>query len=250
MSCTEVAADHLVGAGRGSLVSGGRTPRARLRILIVDDHEIVRQGLLATLSHKYDVVAAAANAAEALREAERSAPDVAIVDLRLPDLAGDELCSQLRARCPNTAVVILTTYVNDETVRRAIQAGASAYVTKAAGLPELLEVLRRLEDETARGSADPTDAPQIVAQLHALVARRLEAAPLTPQQENILELAAQGLTNREVGARLYISESTVRFHLQKLKAKFDARSKTDLIARAIRSGAISPAPEGTSSRDS
>ena len=212
------------------------------RILIVDDHEIVRAGLRATLGSRFVVVGTAATGAEAVEVAARTRPDVALVDLRLPDMTGDDLCRALRETVPEISVVILTTYVSDETVRRALQAGAAAYVTKAAGLPELLNALERLS--RGEGVNDTTAAPQIVAQLHALVARRTDAAPLTPQQESLLELAAEGLTNEEIGARLHISESTVRFHLQKLKAKFDARSKTDLIARAIRAGAISPAPEG------
>jgi DNA-binding NarL/FixJ family response regulator len=213
----------------------------RMRVLIVDDHELVREGLRATLSDRYEIVGAVATAAEAIADVRRTQPDVALVDLRLPDMTGDELCRVIREASPATAVVILTTYVSDETVRRALQAGAAAYVTKAAGLPELLTVLRRLEE--GGGGADPIAAAQIVTQLHTLVARRMDAAPLTPQQESVLELAAQGMTNHEIGGRLFISESTVRFHLQKLKKKFDARSKTDLIARAIRAGAIAPAPE-------
>jgi DNA-binding CsgD family transcriptional regulator len=84
---------------------------------------------------------------------------------------------------------------------------------------------------------------QIVSQLHALVSRRSGESRLTPQQERVLELSAEGLTYREIGSRLFISESTVRFHMQKLKAKFNARTKTELIARAIRSGAMAPAAE-------
>ena len=217
-----------------------------MRILIVDDHEVVRAGLTAILSTKFEVVGAAATGAEALRIASVKRLDVAIVDLRLPDMTGEEVCRQLRAGAPGLEVVILTTYMNDETVRGALQAGATAYVTKAAGLPELLSVLERI----ARGepASDPDSVPQIVSQLHALIARRTDAVPLTPQQESVLDLAAEGLTNEEIGRRLYISESTVRFHLQKLKTKFAARSKTDLIARAIRSGAISPAPEDSLKR--
>lgn len=217
-----------------------------MRILIVDDHEVVRAGLTAILSTKFEVVGAAATGAEALRIASVKRLDVAIVDLRLPDMTGEEVCRQLRAGAPGLEVVILTTYMNDETVRGALQAGATAYVTKAAGLPELLSVLERI----ARGepASDPGSVPQIVSQLHALIARRTDAVPLTPQQESVLDLAAEGLTNEEIGRRLYISESTVRFHLQKLKTKFAARSKTDLIARAIRSGAISPAPEDSLKR--
>jgi DNA-binding NarL/FixJ family response regulator len=217
-----------------------QTP-CRLRILVVDDHEIVREGLVTTLASRYDVVAVAADAATAMKLARTTKLDVAILDLRLPDMPGDELCRALRGAHPTLPVIIFTTYVSDETVRRALQAGASGYVTKSAGLSELFDTIERVAHDLQ--GPEPQEAPQIVNQLHALVARRMAAVPLTPQQESVLDLAAQGLTNQEIGARLFLSESTVRFHLQKLKAKFDARSKTDLIARAIRSGAISPAAE-------
>ena len=114
-------------------------------------------------------------------------------------------------------------------------------MTKAAGLPELRAAIERvMEDGTA---VNGTAAPQIVKQLHAVVAARMDDAIPTPRQEAVLELAAQGMTNGEIGERLYISESTVRFHVQKLKEKFSARTKTELIAKAIRTGFIAPALE-------
>lgn len=214
-----------------------------MRILVVDDHEIVREGLIATLAAdpRFEVVGAAGSAAEALEQARRTLPDVALVDLRLPDISGEDLCRSLRERFPSTAVVILTTYLSEETVRGAMNAGATAYVTKSAGLPELRKVLERVRVHGV--TPDPTTGPQIVKQLHELVSSRVTAALPTPQQERVLELAAEGLTYEDIGARLYISESTVRFHVQKLKVKFGARTKIELIAKAIRSGVISPAPD-------
>jgi len=215
----------------------------RTRILIVDDHEIVREGLVATLSADpaYEIVGAVATANEALARARQTLPDIALVDLRLPGVNGEQLCRRIRDDFPSTRVIILTTYLSEETVRGALQAGASAYVTKAAGLPELRTALERVASGGA--ATDVAEGPRIVKQLHELVSRRMSAALATPQQERVLELAAQGLTNGEIGERLFISESTVRFHLQKLKSKFGARTKTELIAKAIRSGIISPAAE-------
>jgi DNA-binding NarL/FixJ family response regulator len=164
-----------------------------------------------------------------------------VVDLRLPDMTGEDLTRALRERFPSTAVIILTTYLSEETVRSCLQAGAAAYVTKAAGLPELRAAIDRVMAGTVQQDANA--GPQIVKQLHELVAGRMLEAMPTPQQERVLELAAQGLTNHEIGARLFISESTVRFHVQKLKAKFAARTKTELIAKAIRTGFIAPAGE-------
>jgi DNA-binding NarL/FixJ family response regulator len=214
-----------------------------MRIMIVDDHEIVREGVRATLTAdpKIDVVATAASGREALRCARQTLPDIALVDLRLPDMRGEDLTRELTRDFPSTAVIILSTYLSEETVRGALEAGASAYVTKAAGLPELRAAIDRVaKGDRAEGA---TAGPQIVKQLHSMVTDRMSGATPTPQQERVLELAAQGFTNQEIGSRLFISESTVRFHVQKLKAKFAARTKTELIAKAIRTGFIAPAGE-------
>ncbi len=213
-----------------------------MRIMIVDDHEIVREGLRASLARapEIDVVGEAATGSEALRSVRRLLPDIALVDLRLPDMRGEELTRELTRDFPGTKVIILTTYLSEETVRGAFQAGAAGYVTKAAGLAELMAAIERVRDGIP---SDATTGPQIVKQLHALVTERMSGSTPTPQQERVLELAAQGCTNHEIGARMFISESTVRFHIQKLKAKFGARTKTELIAKAIRTGFIAPAAE-------
>jgi DNA-binding NarL/FixJ family response regulator len=212
-------------------------------VLVVDDHEVVREGLSAALASdaQFEVVAAVPTAAAALAVAGRTRPDVALVDLRLPDLMGDRLCVELRKRLPATAVVVLSSYVSEDTVRTAMEAGASAYITKGASLAELRQALRDVA--VRREQPGEPGEPQIVEQLHELVSRRTSDNRLTPQQERVLELSAEGLTYREIGARLFISESTVRFHMQKLKGKFGARTKTELIARAIRTGAMAPASE-------
>jgi DNA-binding NarL/FixJ family response regulator len=211
-----------------------------VRVLVIDDHEVVREGLSAALScdGAFEVVAAAATAASGMLAAARARPDVALVDLRLPDTDGAVLCRGIRQRYPGTAVVVLSSYVSEDTVRSAMEAGASAYVTKGAGLAELRQaIVRAVADRDAFGDC------QIVGQLHDLVSQRSVGGRLTTQQERVLELSAEGLTYREIGARLFISESTVRFHMQKLKEKLGARTKTELVARAIRTGAMAPAIE-------
>ncbi len=212
------------------------------RVLIVDDHEIVREGLRSALAAdgRLEVVGDAATGREALDVARRVVPDIALIDLRLPDVSGEELCRSFRERFPSTHVIVLTTYLSEETVRGALRAGAAAYVTKAAGLPELRTAIDRVmagEDSVA------SEGPLIVKQLHEVVSSRMSGATLTPQQERVLELAAQRLTSNEIADRLFIAESTVRFHIQKLKAKFSARTKTELVAKAIRVGVIPPADE-------
>lgn len=172
--------------------------------------------------------------------ARRTLPDVAILDLRLPDTRGDDLCRDLVASFPSIAVIILTTYLSEATARAAFCAGAAEYITKAAGLPSLKEALDRVHEGPIRGGEGRARA--VVQELHAAESSRA-VVDTTPQQQQVLELVAAGMTYKEVGAQLYITESTVRFHIQNLKGKFDARTKTELVARAIRLGVISPAPE-------
>lgn len=214
-----------------------------MRIMIVDDHEIVREGIRVSLSRdpRIEVVGEASSGRDALRRVRQCLPDIALIDLRLPDMRGEDLCRELTRDFPGTAVIILSTYLSEETVRGALQAGAAGYVTKAAGLPELIATIERVME--GDGVQGVSEGPQIVKELHSLVTGRMAGVTPTPQQERVLELAAQGFTNHEIGDRLFISESTVRFHVQKLKAKFEARTKTELIAKAIRTGFIAPAAE-------
>lgn len=214
-----------------------------LRMLLVDDHEVVREGLAMALSQdrRFEVVGFAASGEEAMQQARRTLPEAAIVDLRLPDTTGDRLCADLCAGFPGIAVVLLSSYLSEETVRKALAAGATGYVTKSAGLPALREVLGEIA--AGRRTADPVGAPQIVHQLHQLVSKRTDGNLVTPQQQTVLELTADGLTYHQIGARLFITESTVRFHIQNLKEKLGVRTKVELIAKAIRAGIIRPALE-------
>ena len=211
--------------------------RRPMRIMVVDDHDVVVEGLASALGSgpNYAVVATAGTARRALEIVEEMRIDVALVDLRLPDMLGVTLCEQLRATAPQMRIVILSSYVSEDVVRDALQAGASAYVSKTSGLNTLRATLDAIVDETLQ----PEHAQQIVRRLHEVVLERMPTvARPTPQHERVLELAAQGLTNRQIGERMFISESTVRFHVQKLKGTFGARTRTELIAKAIRSGVI------------
>lgn len=212
---------------------------APLRLLLVDDHEVVREGLTVALGkdERFEIVGAAANARGAIELARRTVPEVAILDMHLPDASGEELCEQMRALLPSVVIVVLSSYLTEEAVRRAVSAGASAYVTKAAGLPELRATLDRIAGDRTRPIATGC-APQIVRYLEGLVQERSDDKAPTPQQARVLELAAEGLTYRAIAESLLISESTVRFHIQKLKVKFGAMSKTELIVQGVRMGII------------
>ena len=209
-----------------------------MRLLIVDDHEIVREGLRAALDAGPDVqiVGEAGTGAEALRMLRRTLPDVLLTDFRLPDMSGDVLCRKTVADFPATRVVILTTYLSEEIVRQAVDAGAHGFVTKAAGLGELRSVLAGVG--AARSMLADRCSEAVVKRLHG--AAPDHAAALTPRQERILELLVEGLTYAEIGKRLFITESTVRFHIQRLKQRLGVANKAELIAVAIRSALIAP----------
>ena len=235
----------LLAVARSSDGGGNATDAGRLRLIIVDDHEVVREGLVAALSQdvRFAIVGAASSGEAAVDLARQQRPDVAIIDMRLPDMPGHDLCRELRRLLPEINVIALSSYLTEDAVRNALNAGASAYVTKAAGLAELRGAL---DEANARGRGrwdQELNATQIVRRLEQLVESRSDTSSPTPQQARVLELAAQGLTYGEIAKRLLISESTVRFHIQKLKLKFETSSKTELVARAIRAGLIAAPDE-------
>ena len=208
------------------------------KVLIVDDHEVVTEGLQAAIDRieGFTVVGVAHTGAHARALARRTLPDVVILDMHLPDMPGDDACRQLRALLPSVTVIALSAYLNEAAVRRAMDAGARAYVTKSAGLPELRATLKRLV--CSEQELGPTNAPGIVKYLENLVDQRSNEHSLTPQQARVLELLAQGMTYRKIAERMMISESTVRFHIQKLKVKFGTDSKTEMIVQCLRMGII------------
>ncbi|WP_040597455.1 response regulator [Patulibacter medicamentivorans] len=211
--------------------------------MIVDDHDLVRHGIRSVLAgdSRVRVVAEASTGGLALRQAAAAQLDLALVDLRLPDMRGEDVVRGILEVRPQAAIVVVSAYLSEDTVRGALQAGAIGYVTKTAGLTELRTVIDRVV-RGERGSAEVT-GHQIVERLHSLGSEMSGRPSLTPQQERVLELAAAGWTYQQVGAKLFITESTVRFHVQKMKRKFAARTKTELIATAIRAGVLAPAAE-------
>lgn len=217
------------------------------RVLVVDDHEVVRLGLTAALANDgaTTVVGAAASGHEALELCRDERPDVAVVDMRLPDVTGDELCRRMREQFPEVAVIVLSSYLDETAVRDAVRAGASAYVTKAAGLAELRSAVVAAH-HAGRETGHPC-VSQIVHRLEQLVDERDDTEVPTPAQQRVLALAARGLTYTQIARALSISESTVRFHIQKLKIKLGVRSRTELAVQAVRAGLVE-APEAEAAR--
>jgi len=212
-------------------------------ILVVDDHEVVRAGLVAEIDRQeaFSVAGVAGNGADAFEWAVKHRPDLVLMDWRLPDKTGVEVCRELREAAPDVRVVMLTTYISEQTVREALAAGARGYVTKAAGIGALFDAMH----EAMNDASGPGTAPEVVKHLHDMLDSRTQAAALTPQQQHVLDLAAQGLTNQQIADRLSVSESTVRFHLKALRSKLEASSKAGLIANAVRLGLLLPADQGS-----
>lgn len=203
-----------------------------IRILIVDDHPIVRAGLvgLVDAADDLDVVGTAATGLEAVDLARALAPDVVLMDLRMPGLDGDEATARILAAVPATKVVILTTYESDDAILRAIGAGASGYLLKAAPEAELLAGIR------AVAAGEVALAPSVS---RVLVRRAARPAPvLSPREIDVLRLVAEGLSNREIGARLHLGEATVKTHLLTAFPKLGAKSRTGAVTRARELGLL------------
>jgi DNA-binding NarL/FixJ family response regulator len=208
----------------------------RLRIVLVDDHEVVRLGLRSLLERQPDlmVVGEAETANEAVQAVESLAPDVVVLDIRLPGRSGVEACAEIKRRRPETKIVVLTSYADDEVLLDAIAAGAEGYVLKQVGSDDLVQALRRV----GRGERllDPRLTNQVFARLREMREReRAEAfAGLSEQEIRLLALVAEGKTNREIGKTLYLSEKTVRNYVSEILAKLGLTSRVQAAAYAAR----------------
>ena len=223
-----------------------------LRVLIVDDHEVAREGFRAALDEdtRFEIAGLAASGQEAVRRAQRLRPDLAVVDHGLPDISGDEVCRRILAETAGrTRIVLVTSSLSADRIRAAVEAGAYGYVTKAGGLQPLRDVLEEaLAAHTLLAAAGPTPAERLLLRTLRGESRPAGDSSLTPRQRRVLELAVEGMTDRQIGDALFVTESTVRYHLQRLKRQLGARSKADLVGRAHRLGILGepsePPPAG------
>jgi two-component system response regulator DevR len=207
-----------------------------IRVMIVDDHEVVRQGLRAMLEAAGDVVVAgeAARVQEAVEVAESVRPDVVVMDVRLEDGSGIEATREIRARRPDTKVVMLTSFADDEALFASIMAGASGYVLKQVRGGDLLQSIRTV----ARGGSllDPAVTGAVLDRLrrgkHLLKDERL--ARLSPQEERILALVAEGNTNREIGEELHLAEKTVKNYVSSILSKLEVARRAEAAAYLAR----------------
>jgi len=210
---------------------GGQRSRAdNIRVLIADDHTTVRAGLASIIDMEPDmiVVAEATNGREAVDLWRKDRPDVALLDLRMPKLDGVGVIDEIRQEEPSARIIILTTYDADNDIYRAIKAGAKGYLLKDARREELLDCIRKVN----RGE---TSIPQALVEK---LAAGMSSETLTGRELGVLMLLARGKSNKEIGANLFISETTVKGHLHNIFTKLNVLSRTEAITVASRRGLV------------
>lgn len=207
-----------------------------LRILLVDDHEVVRMGLATLLEDDPDVriVGEAGSAREALEACQRLNPDLVILDIRLPDQPGVNVCRQIVERWPHIKIIILTSFVNDELIAEAISAGAAGYVLKQVGNQELLRAIQAVR----RGEAllDPQVTQRVLQRIRQ-TERLLDAGAfrdLSHRELEVLHLVSQGKSNPQIAQALSLSEKTVRNHVSSLLTKLDMSNRIELATYAVK----------------
>ena len=231
-------------------MSAGETA-APVRVLIADDQKIVREGLVSLLSllPGIDVVGAAADGDDAVRQALALRPDVVLMDLNMPRCNGVEATEQLRDRQPGTRVVVLTTYADDDWVFAALQAGARGFLTKDAGAEEIHRAIATVASGDAQ--LDPSVQRRLLdalasGQRLAVAGQPAPPAPaahpgeLTPREAEVLRHIAAGLSNTEIAAALFVTEATVKTHINHIFTKTSLRDRAQLVRYAYQHGLVRP----------
>ncbi|MEJ2863145.1 response regulator transcription factor [Actinomycetospora flava] len=207
-----------------------------IRVFLVDDHEVVRRGVAGLLADEPDleVVGEAGTVAEAVARIEAVRPDVAVLDVRLPDGNGVELCRDLRSRRPELACLMLTSFTDEQAILDAVLAGASGYVIKDVRGSDIATAVRDVG--SGRSLLDHRAAAVLMAKLRTPPEPPDPTAELTPQEHAVLELIGEGLTNRQIGERLFLAEKTVKNHITRLLAKLglERRVQAAVLASEVR----------------
>jgi DNA-binding NarL/FixJ family response regulator len=205
-----------------------------IKVFLLDDHEIVRRGVRDMLEAEPDitVIGEAGTAESALARIPALRPDVAVLDVRLPDGDGVTVCREIRSRMPQVACLMLTSFGDDEALFDAIMAGAAGYVLKQIRGTDLIGAVRTV----ARGESmlDPEAASKVMARMRDQASKADPLAGLTPQERKILELIGEGLTNRQIGERMFLAEKTVKNYVSALFAKLGMERRTQAAAYASR----------------
>jgi DNA-binding NarL/FixJ family response regulator len=201
-----------------------------MNILCVDDHPLFLEGIATAIGSQDDMrlAAVASSGREAIEQFRKTRPDITLMDLRLPDMSGIAAMTAIRAEFPDARIIILTTFEGDVEIQRALAGGARAYLIKSTPLAEFVDVIRRVE----RGR---TYLPMQIAQN---LAQHIGSDVLSEREVEILTQVADGSRNRDIGARLTISEDTVKSHLRHILEKLGAKDRTEAVAIGIRRGII------------
>jgi len=210
----------------------------KIRILIADDHEMVREGLAGMLNTQGDleVVGTAYDGLDAVRQAEALEPDVTLMDLDMPNMNGAVAIRQIRERRPEARIVVLTAYDTDERILDAIEAGAQGYILKGTPRDELFRAVRVVHQ--GGSLLEPTVAAKLLGRVGQLLRRDDGPDALTDREMEVLQLMVKGFRNKEIAERLYITERTVKFHAGIIFQKLNVSSRSEAIAVAIQRGLV------------
>ena len=205
-----------------------------VRVFLLDDHEIVRRGVRELLEavDDFEVVGEAGTAEEALARIPPTRPDVAIIDMRLPDGNGVEVCREVRSREPQVQCLILTSYADDEALFDSIMAGAAGYLLKQIKGTDLVDAIRRVAE--GQSLLDPEITARVLERLRKGDEEDERIASLTPQERKILDLIAEGMTNRQIAEQLFLAEKTVKNYVSNLLSKLGMERRTEAAVFAAR----------------
>ncbi|GAA3820497.1 response regulator transcription factor [Sphaerisporangium flaviroseum] len=211
-----------------------------IRVFLVDDHEVVRRGVAALLEAEDDieVVGEAGTADSAVARIPALKPDVAVLDVRLPDGSGVDVCREVRSRMPGLACLMLTSYADEEALFNAVMAGAAGYVLKQIHGSDLVGAVRTVA--AGQSLLDPVTTATMLQRLRERAGHKDPLAALTDQERHILELIGEGMTNRQIGDRLYLAEKTVKNYVSNLLGKLNMQRRTQVAALAARLKADRP----------
>lgn len=207
----------------------------KYRIVLVDDHEVVRLGLKSLLEHRenFEVVGEAASAREAVEQVARHRPDIVLMDIRLPGASGIEACEEITTQYPNTRVIMLTSYAEDEMLFSAIRAGASGYVLKQIAGEDLIKAI----EAVGKGEAllDPAVTQRVFQEVRRAVKEEEASAfaNLSQQERHVLMLVSEGKTNREIAKALFLGEGTVRNYVSSILSKLGVSNRAEAAAYAV-----------------
>ncbi len=208
---------------------------SKRRVLLVDDHEVVRLGLKSLLEHnaQFEVVGEAGTAKDAIEQVARTQPDVVLMDIRLPGASGIDACEEITRRFPETRVIMLTSYAEDEMLFSAIRAGASGYVLKQIAGDDLIRAL----ESVGRGEAllDPAVTQRVFQEVRRAVKEEEASAfsNLSQQERHVLLLVSEGKTNREIAKALFLGEGTVRNYVSSILSKLGVSNRAEAAAYAV-----------------